>query len=111
MAKKKKVSPLAKALLETADDMRKAGLMDKAAHEKITLRHLGATGAPKAAPITGPQIRAMRERAQLSQAVFARYLNLTVGYVSQTEPGAKQPTGAAMALLNVIKRRGIEAIL
>jgi putative transcriptional regulator len=111
MAKKKKVSPLAKALLETADDMRKAGLMDKATHEKITMRHLGATGAPKAPPMTGRQIRAMRERAQLSQAVFARYLNLTVGYVSQLERGAKQPTGAALALLNVIKRKGIEAIL
>jgi putative transcriptional regulator len=111
MAKKKKVSPLAKALLETAGDMRKAGLMDKATHEKITLGHLGASGAPKATPITGPQIRAMRERAQLSQAVFARYLNLTVGYVSQLERGAKRPTGAALALLNVIKRKGIEAIL
>ena len=72
MAKKKKISPLAKALLETADDMRKAGLMDKATHEKITLRHLGATGVPKARSITGPQIRAMRERAKLSQAVFAQ---------------------------------------
>jgi hypothetical protein len=62
MVKKKKVSPLAKALLETAGDMRKAGLMDKATHEKITLRHLGATGAPKASRIAGSQIRAMRER-------------------------------------------------
>lgn len=44
MVKKKKVSPLAKALLETATDMRKAALMDKVSHEKITLRHLGATG-------------------------------------------------------------------
>ncbi len=111
MAKKKKVSPLAEALLETADDMRKAGLMDKASHEKITLRHLGAADTPKAAPITGPQIRAMREHAKLSQAVFARYLNLTVGYVSQLERGAKQPTGAALALLNVIQRKGIDVIL
>ena len=111
MAKKKKSSPLTKALLETAGDMRKAGLMDKATHEKITLRHLGAIEAPKASPITGSQIRAMRERARLSQAVFARYLNLTVGYVSQLERGAKQPTGAALALLNVIKRKGIEGIL
>jgi putative transcriptional regulator len=111
MAKKKTISPLAKALLETAGDMRKAGLMDKASHEKITLRHLGTVGTPKPAPITGPQIRAMRERAKLSQAVFARYLNLTVGYVSQLERGAKQPTGAALALLNVIKRKGIDVIL
>jgi putative transcriptional regulator len=111
MAKKKKVSPLTKALLETAGDMRKAGIMDRATHEKITLRHLGAAGKPKAAPITASQIRAMRDRAKLSQAVFASYLNLTVGYVSQLERGTKQPTGAALALLNVIKRKGIEAIL
>jgi putative transcriptional regulator len=111
MTKKKKPSPLAKALLETADGMRKAGLLDRATHDKITMRHLGSTDAPKVAPVTAEQIRAMRERAKMSQAVFARYLNLTVGYVSQLERGAKQPTGAALALLNVIRRKGIEAIL
>ena len=36
---------------------------------------------------------------------------MTVGYVSQLERGAKPPTGAALALLNVIWRKGIEAIL
>jgi len=111
MAKKKKISPLAQALLETAGDMRKAGLMDRATHVKITLRHLGAANKPKPAPITPSQIRAMRDRAKLSQAVFASYLNLTVGYVSQLERGTKRPTGAALALLNVIKRKGFEAIL
>ncbi|MBI5129927.1 MAG: helix-turn-helix domain-containing protein [Rhodopseudomonas palustris] len=111
MATKKRVSPLAKALLETADDMRKSGLMDKTCHDKITLRHLGDTKIPALAPITGAQIKSIRERANLSQAVFARYLNLTVGYVSQLERGTKQPTGAALALLNVIKRKGIDAIL
>jgi putative transcriptional regulator len=50
MTRKKKISPLTKTLLETAGDMRKAGLMDRAGHEKITLRHLGAAGASKAAP-------------------------------------------------------------
>ena len=109
--KKKKVSPLAKALLETAGDMRLVGLMDRASHAKMTLRHLGRAGRPTATPLTGEQIRAMRERAKLSQAVFAHYLNLTVGYVSQLERGVKRPTGAALALLNVIKRKGIEAIL
>ncbi len=47
----------------------------------------------------------------MSQAVFAHCLNVTVGYVSQLERGAKRPTGAALALLNVIRRKGIEAIL
>lgn len=110
MTTKKKVSPLAKALLETAGAMRSAGLMDEASYDKITVRHLGETGLPELQPISGAQIRAMRERARLSQAVFARYLNLTVGYVSQLERGAKQPTGAALALLNLIERKGIDAI-
>ena len=109
--KKKRPSRLAKALIETAGGMHRAGLLDDATYRKITLRHLGPNDATRAAPITGGQIRRMRERANMSQAVFARYLNLTVGYVSQLERGAKQPTGAALALLNVIKRKGIEAIL
>jgi putative transcriptional regulator len=111
MIKRKRPSRLAKALLETATGMRKAGLLDREAYDKITLRHLGPKDTPKVAPLTGAQIRTLRARAKMSQAVFARYLNLTVGYVSQLERGAKQPTGAALALLNVIKRKGIEAVL
>lgn len=111
MAKKKKPSRLAKALLETAEGMHKAGLLDRNAYAKITMRHLGEKGLPKVAAVTAEQIRSMRQRAKMSQAVFARHLNLTVGYVSQLERGAKQPTGAALALLNVIKRKGIDAIL
>jgi len=53
----------------------------------------------------------MRESANLSQAAFARYLNLTPGYISQLERGTKQPKGPALALLNVIRRKGFEAIL
>lgn len=104
-------SRLTKALLETADDMRRTGVLDAAAYEKITLRHLGGQPEPGAEPISGEEIRVLRERAHLSQAVFARHLNLTVGYISQLERGAKQATGPALALLNVIRRKGIEAIL
>ena len=75
------------------------------------MRHLGQKNMPGVSPITAKQIRAMRERSNMSQAVFARHLNLTVGYISQLERGAKRPTGAALALLNVIRRKGIEAIL
>ena len=38
-------------------------------------------------------------------------LNVTTGYVSQLERGANRPTGLALAMLNTIKRKGIEAIL
>jgi putative transcriptional regulator len=102
---------MAKALLETADDMHRGRLLDKAAHDKITMRHLGPHGLAKVEPVTPEDIKTLREQAHMSQAVFAQHLNVTVGYVSQLERGAKRPTGAALALLNVIRRKGIEAIL
>ena len=54
---------LTKALLVTADDMRRVGVMDAAAHAKITLRHLGSKADAVPAPITGDEIRSLRERA------------------------------------------------
>jgi putative transcriptional regulator len=111
MIRKKRPSRMAKALLETADDMRRVEILDAAGHEKITLRHLRGSTDMVAKPISGSEIRSLRVHAHLSQAVFARYLNLTVGYVSQLERGAKRPKGPALALLNVIRRKGIEAIL
>ncbi len=111
MTSKKKTSRLTRALLETAEGMHKAGLLNRATYDKITLRHLGPKNTPRAPLMTGKQIRAVRQRAKMSQAVFARHLNLTVGFVSQLERGAKRPTGAALVLLNVIRRKGIEAIL
>ena len=111
MAKTKQPGRMVKAILETADDMRRIGVMDAATHAKITMRHLGDKADVLPEPISGGDIRKLREDAHMSQAVFARHLNLTTGYVSQLERGAKQPTGPALVLLNVIRRKGIEAIL
>jgi putative transcriptional regulator len=110
---KKAISRLTSEILETARDMRKSGLITRATHEKITMRHLSAGDATKPATtmLSSTQIRAIREGANLSQAVFAKYLNLTPGYVSQLERGDKTPTGPTLVLLNVIKRKGIEGIL
>ena len=107
----KKLSRLSEALLETAEGMNRIGVMDDTAYRKITIRHLGRQTLSTAEPISGAEIRRLRENAHLSQAAFARYLNLTVGYVSQLERGTKQPKGPALALLNVIRRKGLEAIL
>lgn len=112
MAKQmKKNSRLARAMLETAEDMRQARLLDESTYSKITLRHIAPEERAKAEPLTGEDIRKIREQAHMSQAVFAHYLNLTVGYVSQLERGTKRPTGAALALLDLVRRKGIEVIL
>jgi putative transcriptional regulator len=107
----KKLNNLSEAIVEMAGDQHRSGMMDKATHEKITIRLLGPQALRTAEPISGVEIRTLRERAHLSQAAFARYLNLTAGYVSQMERGIKQPKGPALALLNVVRRKGLEVML
>lgn len=109
--KNNKPSPVTEAILEMAEDMRAIGIMDDTDFNKITLRHLGTEKMPTAEPVTADDIRKMRAAARMSQAVFARHLNVTTGYISQLERGAKHPTGAALVLLNIIRRKGMAAIL
>jgi len=106
----KKLSDLTKALLETAESMHRVGMVDDDTYHKITVRHLGSDTPPTATPISPEEIRDVRERARLSQAALAKYLNLTTGYVSQLERGVKQAKGPGLALLNVIRRKGIEVL-
>jgi putative transcriptional regulator len=108
--KKTKTSRLTGELLETARDMHRSGLLTKAAHNKITMRHVGI--APTVGiVVTGDEIKALREKCHFSQAVFAKYLNLTADYVSKLERGEKRLNGPALVLLDVIRRKGIEVIL
>jgi len=109
--KQRAPSRISQEILEMADDMRRSGIMDAKTHHQITVRHLGRELPPTAAPITAAQIREAREQEHLSQAALARYLNVTVGFVSQLERGTKEAKGPLRALLNVIRVKGIEAML
>ena len=57
-----------------------------------------------------PKIRALREREEVSQSVFARYLNVTKDYVSKWERGEKKPAGPSLKLLSLIEKHGLAAI-
>ncbi|WP_198155172.1 helix-turn-helix domain-containing protein [Candidatus Burkholderia verschuerenii] len=82
MTKTKQPSRLARELVEMTGAQRRLGLMDEVAFQKITARHLEENALPTAEPITAA---AVREKTHLSQAAFARYLNMTRGYVSHLE--------------------------
>lgn len=56
------------------------------------------------------EIRAIREREQVSQPVFAAYLNVSRNLVSDWECGIKRPGGPALRLLSIVKRKGLEAV-
>ncbi|MDP3510557.1 MAG: DNA-binding transcriptional regulator [Candidatus Melainabacteria bacterium] len=60
----------------------------------------------------GPkQIKALRNSFQVSQPVFARYLNTSESTVEKWETGATKPTGAALKLLCVAKKHGLEILV
>jgi putative transcriptional regulator len=86
-------SRVTRELLEMADDMHRIGIMDAAMHHQITARDLGRELPRTAAPISSVDIRAARKREHLSQAALARYLNVSVGFVSQLERGTREAKG------------------
>ena len=61
--------------------------------------------------LTAQDVIDMREKAGISQAIFARALNITTDYVSKIERGVKQPSGATLKLLSLVRRKGFEAVL
>ncbi len=109
MTKRKKPSRLSRAILAMAHDMRQGKIISETTYTKITQRHLDTN--IKTPPIKATTIRSLRKKANMSQAAFAHYLNLTTGYVSQLERGVKQPTGAALVLLHVVRHKGIDVVL
>ncbi len=90
---------------ETARGLHRAGVMDRE-----TMRKFDVMCLTPVQPLTPRQIRALRLREKASQAVFARYLNVTTGLVSQWERGQKHPRGASLKLLTLVAKNGLEAV-
>jgi len=89
----------------TVAGLRKAGLVDKA-----TMREFDALCLTPVEPLTPQEIRALREREEVSQPVFAHYLNVRKDAVSKWERGEKRPDGPSLKLLNLVKAKGLQAI-
>jgi putative transcriptional regulator len=94
------------AVHETARDLHTAGFIDKHRMRKYDALCL--------APIpeySSEKIRALRTRHKLSQAVLASVLNTSLSTVRQWEIGDKHPSGPSLKLLNLLDRKGIEALI
>ena len=59
---------------------------------------------PPPGPMSPEQIQALRARLGMSQAVFARALNVSSQTVQSWEQGVRKPGGAALKLLNAVKK-------
>lgn len=105
----KKVISAASGILgsvhRTAAGLHGAGLIDKA-----TMRGFDALCLTPVLPMAPEEIRALREREQVSQPVFAIYLNVRKDAVSKWERGEKRPDGPSLKLLNLVRAKGLQAI-
>jgi putative transcriptional regulator len=90
---------------ETAEDLYEAGLMGKR-----TMREFDGLCLTPISPLKPDEIRNIRERENVSQVVFANYLNVSKGIVSQWERGEKRPSGASLKLLSLVEKKGLSAI-
>ena len=104
MAKKFK-SDAFEAIHNAVSGMRKAGTVSKE-----TMRHFDESCLAVPAELGPKQIKALRESYNMSQPVFARYLNTSESTVEKWESGATRPQGAALKLLCVAKKHGLEIL-
>ena len=72
------------------------------AHGKRELRTTVLPAMPS--PVTGAQVRRIRKRLNASQAVFARYLNVSTKLVQAWEAERRSPEGPALILLRLGER-------
>ena len=85
--------------------LHKVGALDRATMRDFDARHLALPSA-----IEPAQIKQLREANNVSQPVFARYLNTSESTVEKWETGAKRPSGMALKLLTVIQKHGIQVL-
>lgn len=91
---------------ESAKGLHKAGVMGE-----VTLREFDALCLPPVKIYTPAQIKRIRQKTRASQAVFAAYLNTSPSTIQKWEVGGKRPNGPSLKLLNLVDRKGLEALV
>jgi putative transcriptional regulator len=92
---------------EAIADLHGIGVVDKA-----TMRNFDALCLEVTVPdYTPAEIRALRERLNISQTVLASVINASANSIQKWERGAKRPSGTALKLLNLLDRKGLESLI
>jgi putative transcriptional regulator len=86
------------------------GLHDGGVIDKKTMRRFDEACLTPIRPLKPKEIKAIRERERVSQAVFANYLNVTSSLVSKWERGEKRPSGPSLKLLSLVEKKGLAVV-
>jgi putative transcriptional regulator len=106
MTTTKRKSRILDEMHETTRGLHDAGLISKRRMREFdALCHLDVE------EMSPQKIKSLREKAHVSQAVLAAVLNTSLSTVQKWEIGDKKPSGPSLKLLNLIERKGLEAVL
>jgi putative transcriptional regulator len=76
----------------------------------LTMREFDALCLSPCPEFTPRHVQHIREKARVSQGVFAAFLNVGKTTVAAWEQGTKKPSGAAAKLLELVERKGLEVL-
>ena len=93
------------AIHSAAQGLHRVGAIDKA-----TMREFDESCLAVPPDIGPKEIKRIRERAHVSQPVFARFLNTSESTVQKWESGTKRPSGMALKLLAVVEKHGLKVL-
>lgn len=99
-----------KEMLKFAQEMEVAGITDGESARRIAARIKATELKERYAhltPMSGEDIKRIREQNNISQSSLALILNMTKESVSKWERNEIKPNGAALRLLNLIDNKAI----
>lgn len=97
---------IAESITSTVKDLNRSGVVDD-----ITLKNIQKLCLPEIKDYTPAKIISIRKRFKLSQAALASVFNISPSTVQKWEQGNKKPAGASIKLLDIMERKGLEALL
>ena len=109
MAKKRNKSEKTN-LLNVAHEIA-MGLYEANIINATTMREFDTLCLPPVKDFTPAEIKRIRLKEKVSQAVFAQCLNTSTSTIKQQEQGEKHPRGTSLKLLNIVAKKGISVLM
>lgn len=78
--------------------------------DKQTMRNFDDACLMPVTEITPEAIKAIRNKENVSQPIFAEYLGLSKNLISEWERGIKKPRGSSLRLLQIINTHGLHIL-
>ena len=105
-ARFKRNSRILEMVHETASSMYRSGTIARS-----RMAEFDAMCLAEVPEYSGRKIKALRRRHGMSIETFASLLNTSVSTVRHWESGQRRPRGAALRLLDILDRLGIDVLL